>query len=113
MKKALLVIDYTNDFVAEDGALTCGKAGQAIEQTIASLTEQFIKDGEFIVFSCDLHEANDDYHPESKLFPPHNIRDTEGRELFGSLEKSSKIIKIKVTFYGWIKHATAHLLVQT
>ena len=25
MKKALLIIDYTNDFVADNGALTCGK----------------------------------------------------------------------------------------
>ncbi|MBK3495228.1 cysteine hydrolase [Viridibacillus sp. YIM B01967] len=86
MKKALLVIDYTNDFVADHGALTCGKPGQAIEQTIASLTEQFIQEDELVVFACDLHEINDSYHPESKLFPPHNIRDTDGRELFGSLQ---------------------------
>lgn len=26
--KALIVIDYTNDFVATDGALTCGEPGQ-------------------------------------------------------------------------------------
>ncbi|MGE7924108.1 cysteine hydrolase family protein [Viridibacillus arvi] len=91
MNKALLIIDYTNDFVADDGALTCGKPGQAIEQTIASITEQFIKDGEFIVFSCDLHDENDEYHPESRLFPPHNIRDTAGRELFGSLQKIYKV----------------------
>lgn len=30
MKKALLVVDYTVDFVADDGALSCGKPGQAI-----------------------------------------------------------------------------------
>ena len=29
MTKALLIIDYTNDFIADDGALTCGKPGQA------------------------------------------------------------------------------------
>lgn len=26
--EALLIIDYTNDFVATDGALTCGYPGQ-------------------------------------------------------------------------------------
>ena len=26
--EALLIIDYTNDFVVDEGALTCGKAGQ-------------------------------------------------------------------------------------
>ena len=31
MKKALLVIDYTDDFVAEDGALTCGEPGIDLE----------------------------------------------------------------------------------
>lgn len=107
MKKALLVIDYTNDFVANDGALTCGEAGQAIEQTIASLTELFIKEDEFVVFACDLHEANDKYHPESKLFPPHNIRNTVGRELFGALQniykkhqKQSNVLWIDKTRYS-------------
>lgn len=34
MSKALIVIDYTNDFIADDGALTCGEPGQAIEPYI-------------------------------------------------------------------------------
>ncbi len=38
MKKELLVIDYTVDFVADEGALTCGKLGQEIEESIVSLT---------------------------------------------------------------------------
>ncbi|WP_369814321.1 hypothetical protein [Lysinibacillus sp. FJAT-14745] len=32
MKKALLVIDYTYDFVASDGKLTCGEPGQTLDQ---------------------------------------------------------------------------------
>lgn len=42
MKKALLVIDYTNDFVATDGKLTCGEPGQLLDTPIANLIEQFI-----------------------------------------------------------------------
>jgi hypothetical protein len=34
----LLVIGYTVDFTADEGALTCGKPGQEIEGTIVSLT---------------------------------------------------------------------------
>ncbi|MFB7155972.1 hypothetical protein [Lysinibacillus sp. NPDC056232] len=30
LKKALLVIDYTYDFVASDGKLTCGEPGQVL-----------------------------------------------------------------------------------
>lgn len=86
MKKALLVVDYTVDFVADDGALTCGKPGQAIEEKICALTEQFLAEGDLVIFPVDLHEANDPYHPEAKLFPPHNIRGTAGRRLFGRLE---------------------------
>ena len=42
LKKALLVIDYTVDFVALDGALTCGEPGVELERYITSLTENFL-----------------------------------------------------------------------
>ena len=32
MKKALLVVDYTYDFVATDGKLICSEPGQALDQ---------------------------------------------------------------------------------
>jgi len=86
MKKALINIDYTYDFVADDGKLTCGLPGQALEDYIVKLTEQFIKDGDFVAFGIDAHEEGDDYHPESKLFPPHNINDTPGKQLYGKLQ---------------------------
>ncbi|PYZ94557.1 isochorismatase [Salipaludibacillus keqinensis] len=83
--KALIVVDYTNDFVAEDGKLTCGERGQSIEERITDLTKSFIESDDFVVFAVDAHEAEDPYHPESKLFPPHNIKGTKGRALYGSL----------------------------
>ena len=43
MAKALLIIDYTNDFVADNGSLTVGKPAQALEQPIISLANQFLK----------------------------------------------------------------------
>ncbi|HLS59976.1 MAG TPA: isochorismatase family cysteine hydrolase [Virgibacillus sp.] len=85
MKRALINIDYTYDFVAVDGKLTCGKPGQDIEAQIVSLTKEFIKAGDFVAFGIDAHEEEDTYHPESALFPPHNIRGTSGKELYGQL----------------------------
>ncbi|MGN4124753.1 cysteine hydrolase family protein [Lysinibacillus sphaericus] len=85
MKKALLVIDYTYDFVATDGKLTCGQPGQALDAKISSLIEQFLVENDLVVFANDLHEENDPFHPETKLFPPHNIRGTNGRHLYGQV----------------------------
>ncbi len=33
LKKALLVVDYTYDFVATDGKLICSEPGQALDQS--------------------------------------------------------------------------------
>lgn len=85
-KRALINIDYTVDFVASDGALTCGEPGQLLEQKNVDLTKEFIRNGEFTVFAIDVHEEGDVYHPETKLFPPHNIRNTKGRDLYGALK---------------------------
>jgi len=84
--RALINIDYTYDFVADAGALTCGEPGQAIEKRIVQLTEEFIKQDDYVVFAIDVHDKGDQFHPETKLFPPHNLRGTAGRDLFGSLQ---------------------------
>jgi nicotinamidase-related amidase len=92
-KKALINIDYTNDFVAVDGALTCGDPGQAIEEKIVQLTEEFIKNGDYVAFAIDVHDRGDVFHPETKLFPPHNIRGTAGRDLYGRLKSVYEVNK--------------------
>lgn len=84
--RALINIDYTNDFVADDGSLTCGKPAQVIEKNIVQITNEFIEKNEYVVFAIDVHDLGDHFHPESKLFPPHNIRHTSGRNLFGELQ---------------------------
>ncbi len=85
-KKALLIIDYTNDFIADQGALTCGKPGQEIEDKIVSLADSFLKQGQRVIFPTDLHKKGDPYHPETKLFPPHNLKNTWGRQLYGKVD---------------------------
>src|SRR5690625_1224303 len=87
MKRALINVDFTYDFVADDGKLTCGKPGQAIEQKIVEITKEFLEAGDFVTFGIDAHIEGDTLHPESKLFPPHNIVGTPGMELYGSLQE--------------------------
>lgn len=105
MKKALIVIDYTYDFVADDGKLTCGKLGQAIENNISTLIEQFIEQNDVVVFANDLHVENDPYHPESKLFPPHNIVGTKGRELYGSVKELYETYKDRVISFDKTRYS--------
>lgn len=85
MTKALLSIDYTYDFVADEGKLTAGKPAQAIADRIAQVTEEAYNNGDYIFFAIDCHDESDDFHPETRLFPPHNIEGTSGRDLFGPL----------------------------
>ncbi|MEY8745085.1 cysteine hydrolase family protein [Paenibacillus tundrae] len=81
--KALIVIDFTRDFVT--GALPVGEPAVEIEETVAAITENYCDHKHEVIMAVDLHEQNDPYHPETTLFPPHNIRDTEGRLLYGRL----------------------------
>ncbi|MGT2908093.1 cysteine hydrolase family protein [Streptococcus dentiloxodontae] len=85
MTKALISIDYTYDFVADDGKLTAGKPAQAISERIAQVTQEAYDRGDYIFFAIDGHDEGDSFHPETKLFPPHNIKGTAGRALFGPL----------------------------
>lgn len=93
MIKALISIDYTDDFVAEDGKLTAGKPAQAISERIAEVTKEVYDRGDYIFFAIDRHDEGDDFHPETKLFPPHNLAGTAGRNLFGPLAAVYEDIK--------------------
>ena len=85
MAKALISIDYTEDFVADHGKLTAGAPAQAISDDIYHVTQEAFERGDYIFFTIDAHEENDVFHPESTLFPPHNIIGTSGRNLYGKL----------------------------
>ena len=82
MKKALLIIDYTNDFIADNGSLTCGKPAQALEDYLIESANKFYDNGDYVIFPTDGH-TGDTFSPEYKLFPPHNIVGTPGQELYG------------------------------
>lgn len=93
MTKTLINIDYTYDFVALDGSLTCGQPGIDIQHTITNITKTHYDAQDYIVFAIDGHYEHDIHHPETALFPPHNIVGTTGRELFGELKSYYDTIK--------------------
>lgn len=92
--KALIVIDYTVDFVV--GKLPCGEPAIDIENRVAELTASFAERGDFVAMAVDLHDANDTLHPEHKLFPPHNIRGTDGRNLYGKLDETYRKLQERI-----------------
>ena len=117
LDKALIVIDYTVDSVANEGKLTCGAPGQAIESKITSLIHQFLHQDQLVVFANDIHYEGDTYHPETKLFPPHNIAGTVGRELYGSVKDAyetnkQQCISINKTRYSAFAGTNLHQLLQ-
>ncbi len=91
MKKALLVIDYIYDFVADDGKLTCGKPGQDLEQYIVNLINDFKENGEFIVEATDKHDIDDIYDIEKEMFPAHSY-DEKGQALYGEVKDAVEAV---------------------
>lgn len=85
MTQAFILVDYSYDFVATDGKLTCGAPAQAIESAIYQKWQTYSSKKLPIFVMMDLHHDNDAFHPETKLFPPHNIEGTDGRKLFGKI----------------------------
>lgn len=81
-KEALLIVDMSNDFVADNGTLTVGKPAQEIVPYIQDLATSFLEEGNVVVVSMDAHQPND---PHFDLWPAHNIVGTEGQQLYGDL----------------------------
>lgn len=82
-KEALLIVDMSNDFVADNGTLTVGKSAQELVPYIEKLANSFLAEGNVVVVSMDAHQPND---PHFELWPPHNIVGTEGQRLYGELD---------------------------
>lgn len=84
--KVLIVIDYQNDFVADNGKLTCGKMAQAIEGHLLEKIQNTLKNHGWVYFTKDTHfNENWEIRPESKLFPIHCVADTFGHQIYGDI----------------------------
>ncbi len=99
MNRALLVIDYVNDFIADDGRLTLGEQGQVIENQISTLVNDFGVNGDCIITCTDKHEEENIYDAERNIFPLHCYNE-QGRALYGKVKEAvgnidkSQLIKI-------------------
>ena len=51
MTKALISIDYTEDFVADSGKLTAGAPAQEISEAISKVTRLAFERGDYIFLS--------------------------------------------------------------
>ena len=59
MAKALISIDYTEDFVADRWETDCGAPAQAISDDIYGVTQKAFERGDYIFFTIDAHEENE------------------------------------------------------
>lgn len=82
-KEALIIVDMSNDFVADNGTLTAGKPAQEIVPYIVEQAEKFLAEGNIVVITMDEHQSNDKHF---ELWPAHNVEGTEGQELYGELK---------------------------
>ena len=90
MKRALIVVDYQNDFV--DGALGF-LAAENIADKIYSLVANAVADKDFIVFTKDTHYDKYMETREGKFLPvPHCIKGTAGHGLYGRLADFEEVI---------------------
>ncbi len=103
MSKALIVVDYSYDFIAADGKLTAGEPGQKIEEAVNKRIIEFLERGDTVVIAMDYHEEGDPFHPETRLFPPHNIVGTPGRELYGSVKTTYEKYKGQANLHWFDK----------
>lgn len=95
-KKALVVVDYNNDFVHADGALTCGEAGQRLDGFIAEKVRRFYEQGDVVVVVNDNHRPDDE---EFALWPIHCVAGTWGSETYGETGKAVAELRGKPRVY--------------
>ncbi|MFJ8236445.1 cysteine hydrolase family protein [Ureibacillus sp. NPDC094379] len=81
-KEALIIVDMSNDFVADEGSLTAGKPAQEIVPYIIEKANEFLTNDQVVVVAMDAHQENDEHF---ELWPAHNIVGTKGQELYGDL----------------------------
>lgn len=81
MKKALIVVDYQNDFV--NGSLGFEKAA-ALEPAILRKLREYRENGDAILFTFDTHKESYLHTQEGRKLPvTHCVRGTPGWELYG------------------------------
>lgn len=95
--KALLVIDMLRDFLAEGGALFCGKESREIIPFVDKKIKEAHRAGQLVIYICDSHPEDD---LEFKLFPKHCLEGTDGANIIEGLEVLDGDVLIKKRRYS-------------
>lgn len=86
--KALIVVDYQNDFVS--GSLGFETA-PSLDEIIVKKIEEYRENDDEVIFTYDTHEENYLETLEGKNLPiAHCISDTEGWELYGETKTKQR-----------------------
>ena len=94
--KVLIVVDMQHDFV--DGALG-SEAAKAIVPNVAAKIREYRKNGDFVLYTRDTHQANYLDTQEGRNLPvPHCIEGSEGWQILPELEVGASPVVNKVTF---------------
>ncbi len=100
MKKTLIVVDMQNDFI--DMALGT-KEAVAIVPNVKAKIEQYIKNGDEVIYTRDTHDENYLQTPEGKKLPVcHCIKNTKGWQIADGIYVDGCKIIDKPNF-GWPK----------
>lgn len=100
MKKTLIVVDMQNDFI--DMALGT-KEAVAIVPNVKAKIEEYLKNGDEVIYTRDTHGENYLDTPEGRKLPvPHCIKGTKGWEIAEGLYADGCKIIDKPNF-GWPK----------
>ena len=98
MKRTLIVVDMQNDFISM--ALGTNEA-KAIVPNVKAKIEEYIKNGDEVIFTRDTHSSDYLNTPEGKKLPvPHCIKGTKGWEIADGLYVDGCKIIDKPNF-GW------------
>ena len=95
--KGLLVIDMLRDFLAEGGALFCGKESREIIPFVDRKIKEAHRAGQLVIYICDSHPEDD---LEFKLFPKHCLEGTDGANIIEELEVLNRDVLIKKRRYS-------------
>lgn len=99
MNRALIVVDYQNDFVS--GSLGFPGA-EKLAAPIVERIRQYRKNGDHVIFTVDTHDPNYMETQEGKNLPiPHCIRETDGwyiEDTVAAAVKDKDEIFCKATF---------------
>jgi nicotinamidase-related amidase len=81
-KRVLIVVDMLNDFIQEEGALSCGETARKIVPFIEQRLADYRRNGDAVIYLQDAHAPDD---KEFDRFPPHCVAGTWGSRIIEPL----------------------------